>query len=170
MNRNSFKKAGDALKKVVSAEAAVKEILEGIRKLYFKYKLVGEIEISKGFLMTESIVVCEVDGTGIFEGEEPSEVSVGKNAALPSEIFNTMMFGVDTMVHDIIDRSKAYWKKSFKNGMSLAGTFTWSDPKGIFSWTVGCSVTMQSMHEYLFRLDEFVLTYGFTPDGKCLEP
>lgn len=153
-------------------ERGLKRTLEGIRTLYYQYRLVGEIEITKAALMTESVLVCEVDGTGEYvQDVEPEGVKVSVIVdAIAQRIFDGMVHGVDKLLNDLIHRSKAYWHKSYKDDMTLAGTFSWSDPKGYFTWTVGCSATIKSMHDYLFSQNEFELTYAFGPDGKSLQP
>jgi hypothetical protein len=152
-------------------ETGIKHFLEGTRKLFYKYGLQGEVEITKGALMGESTLVCEIDGTGEFVPDDPIGGKVNRFIdAIAEQLIQTVLHGVENMIKDLIFRSKMYWDRSYKDDMTLAGSFSWSDPKGFFTWTISCSATIQSMHEYLFKRNEFELTYGFTPDGKCVRP
>jgi hypothetical protein len=168
VHRETVRKA----KELADGESGLKQLLEGIRKLYFKYDLIGEIEITKGGSMTEAILTCDVDGTEKYV-EDPEVYGVKLNVimdAIVTNMIKLVTIGVEKMLRDLIHRSKAYWKKVYKDDMTLAGTFTWSDPKGFFTTTIGCSATIASMHNHLFKENEFELTYGFTLAGEPSPP
>mmetsp|Transcript_65577 Transcript_65577/g.128941 ORF Transcript_65577/g.128941 Transcript_65577/m.128941 type:complete len:180 (+) Transcript_65577:36-575(+) len=155
------------VKKLADDERGIKILLESVRKLFYEYQLVGDIEITQGASVTEATLSCEVDGTGLFVPDPSPAKDVKINHIVDSiaeGIIALIVMGVDKLINDLICRSKAYWDRSYRDQMKLAGSFSWSDPKGFFTTTIGCSATIESMHDYLLRNNEFELTYGFLPD------
>ena len=156
------KAAAEKAKKLADDEFGMKLLLERIRQLYFKYQFVGDIEITRTTLMVEASLSCSVDGTGTYiQDPEVDGVKVSKFVdAFVLEMIKIMVLGVDKMLQDLLFRSTAYWDKSYKDDMTLSGNFTWSDPNDILGASISCSATMKSMHDHIFKKNEFELTYG----------
>ena len=159
------KKAHENAQRVISDETGVKLLLDKVRKLYYDYRMVGEIQVTKMGLF-ESSLSCEVDGTGeYFKDLDTNEVKINKFVdSIAAEVITIISFGVDKMLNDIMYRSKQYWEKSYRDDMTLSGTFTFEEPNGIFSMSIQCSATVKSMHDNYFKQNEFELTYGFPLD------
>lgn len=153
------------IKNIAEGEHTVKLLLEKICKLYYDYKLCGEVSVTKGILSAEAVLTCEIDGT---DGSYESQIGTGSGTVV-NKIVDTVVdkvvtlisIAVDKLIRDLIERSRAYWDKPYKDHMTLAGNFSFSDPNGILSVSIECSATVKSLHDYIFRENEFEYTFGF---------
>lgn len=156
----------DSVKKAVDDERGIMIIIDRIHQLYHKYGLVGEIEIERGTMFPSSLT-CEIDGTGEYVPDPvPKTAKVCEFVDnLVYHVIKLIIKGVDKLLNDLIHRSKQFWHKSYKEGMTLSGSFTFSDPKQVFNMTITCGASVASMHDILFQENVFENTYGFPADA-----
>lgn len=156
----------DSAKKAIDDERGVILLIDRIHQLYHKYGLVGEIEISRGTVFP-STLTCEIDGTTVYTPDaKPKGAKVCEFVdSLVYGVIKLIVKGVDKLLNDLIHRSRQFWHKSYKEGMTQSGSFTFSDPKQMFNMTITCGATVASMHDIIFQENVFENTYGFPADA-----
>ncbi|KAJ1429830.1 hypothetical protein B484DRAFT_449224 [Ochromonadaceae sp. CCMP2298] len=156
----------DTMEKMYADEKGMKLLLEKVRKYYYDKGLVGSLEISRSYLMAESSLSIDIDGTQEYEDEKVQETQVKvhkKVDAVVDSFLDFIVTGTTSAINKLMNRAKVYAGKSYADDMSLSLSMSWSDPQGIFGVSIGCSVTVASILEHIYREHEFEMSFGFDP-------
>eukprot|EP00600_Ochromonadales_sp_CCMP1393_P009637 CAMPEP_0174955720 /NCGR_PEP_ID=MMETSP0004_2-20121128/1139_1 /TAXON_ID=420556 /ORGANISM="Ochromonas sp., Strain CCMP1393" /LENGTH=167 /DNA_ID=CAMNT_0016203681 /DNA_START=26 /DNA_END=529 /DNA_ORIENTATION=- len=163
--------ADSKTEKLFADEKGIKIMLEKIRRYFYKRNLVGSVDITRSYISAEASLSVEIDGSGDYTGESIKDtrkmgIKVNKTVdAVMERFIGLVVKGTQQALEQLIYRSKTYYGKSYKDDMTLSASLTFTDPTGYFGVTIGIAATVQSMHESIFRDNEFEMTFAFPSEA-----